>query len=308
MKVAFASCVASAAAGGLIPLTWSDCSDETYKTKISNLAPLQVETGKITTLTGSGHLLEDIAEDIHFDGRFELQLDDCIADAGVGTKCDFPLDTGHISIKGLDFPVKAGRVPFETGLRITRDLPASSLNTTSQITAVSKSKGTLFCIDVETTRSPDSHFGVGILDVTWSNCGGVDAMIKVDSLTPSQIKQGEETTFVGSGMLLEDIDEDDIQVDMRVKIALIDCPGTVSNPKKCNFPIDLGYMQMHAIPTPLKAGDVDVDLDLKLSIIVPVKLAPVSTTHVHAWTDSGDKVFCLDVFTGMDRKESDVSV
>jgi hypothetical protein len=308
MKSAVVStCFTLAVAGGDIPLTWSDCSDETYKTAVTKLVPDHVTIGQTTMITGTGHLLEDITEDINFDGRFRLQLDDCTGDSAVSQTCKFPLDTGHIGFVGMEFPVKAGEVPVEVDVKISKILPATALNCTVKVEAVSKSKGTVFCLDVDTTRSPDSHLGVGILDVTWSNCGD-DALVKVDELTPAQIKQGEETKFIGKGTLLEDITEDDVDLTISIEIALVDCAGNAAEGKKCKFPLDLGYLDFQALPSPVSAGDMDVSVALKLSNIVPSALVPVTTTHVHAWTQSGEKVFCLDVMTNPDSGESDVSV
>jgi hypothetical protein len=262
----------------------------------------------VTSIVGSGHLLEDIVEDISFDGRFRIQLDDCAGDAATAKTCQFPGDAGQITFAGMDFPVKAGIVPVEVDVKISKIVPADILNCTVQVSAVSKSKGTVFCVDVETTKSPDSHLGVGILDMTWSNCGGVDPLVKVDNLTPAQIKQGENTPIIGSGLLLEDLAEDDIDFDMSISVSMVDCAGKSSEGKKCNFPLDAGYIDFKPLPSPVSAGDIDVSVDFKLSGLVPTSLLPATTTHVKAVTASGENVFCLDVLTDATVVESDVSV
>merc|ERR1719238_1416024 len=128
MKFAVLSvAVATANTGATIPLTWSDCSDETYKIKIHSLVPDGVTIGKTTAITGTGTLLEDISEDIQFEGTLSLSLDDCTGDAQKGKSCNFPLDPGSIAFTGIDFPVKAGEIPIEVELKISKLLPAEAL-------------------------------------------------------------------------------------------------------------------------------------------------------------------------------------
>lgn len=206
------------------------------------------------------------------------------------------LNTGTIGFQGFEFPVKAGEIPVEVDLRISKILPADALTSVAEISAVSASKGLVFCLNAYTKKSPDSHFGVGILDVTWSDCGGSDALVTVDSLTPNQIKQGQDTKFVGTGNLPTDIEEDDITFTTKLKVQLLDCKGKASDGAKCNLPLALGYLQFAPLPSPVHAGDVPVSVDLKLSSLVPSSIVD-STTHVQATTSSGENVFCLNVVT-----------
>lgn len=295
-SVMFASLASVVAAGADLPLTWNDCSDETYATKVNALTPDHVTIGSTTTITGTGHLLEDIAEDITFDGKLELSLENCVGSASEGKMCHFPLNTGTIGFKGIDFPVQAGEIPIEVDLQISKLLPADTLTAVAEITAVSASTGTVFCLEVYTKKSQDSHFGQGILDVTWSDCGGADAMVTVDTLTPSQIKQGQKTNFIGKGKLPTTIEKDDITFTMKLKVQLIDCNGPATKDKKCNLPLGLGYMEFKGIESPAKAGDIGISVDLKLSNAIPSAIVD-STTHVIAKTASGKNVFCLNVLT-----------
>jgi len=295
-SIVLVSVIASASAGSAIPLSWNDCSDETYKTTIKSLTPDSVEIGAVTTITGTGTLLEDVSEDINFEGQLELKLEDCTGDAGQSKTCKFPLNTGTIGFQGFEFPVKAGEIPVEVDLKISKILPADALTSVAEISAVSASKGLIFCLNAYTKKSPDSHFGVGILDVTWSDCGGSDALVTVDSLTPNQIRQGQDTKFVGTGNLPTDIEEDDITFTTKLKVQLLDCKGKASDGAKCNLPLALGYLQFAPLPSPVHAGDVPVSVDLKLSSLVPSSIVD-STTHVQAKTLSGENVFCLNVVT-----------
>merc|ERR1711982_192028 len=209
--------------------------------------------------------------------------EDCTGDAGQSKTCKFPLNTGTIGFQGFEFPVKAGEIPVEVDLKISKILPADALTSVAEISAVSASKGLIFCLNAYTKKSPDSHFGVGILDVTWSDCGGDDAMVTVDSLTPNQIKQGTKTTFIGKGQLPADIEEDDITFNMKLKVQLLDCTGKAASGKKCNLPLNLGYMEFKGIPSPVSAGDTAISVDMKLSNLIPSAVVD-STTHVTART------------------------
>jgi len=254
--------------------------------------PNQIQIGSTTTITGTGTLLEDIAEDIQFEGKLSLSLDDCTGDAQVGKSCNFPLDTGSIAFAGIPFPVKAGKIPIEVDLKISKLLPAEALKSVAEVKATSASKGPLFCLNVFTEKS-----GFDKLAVTWKDCSSeTGALVPVDELTPSEIKEGQETKFIGSGMLPEDIEVDDVVFDMKLKVQLLDCQGSAFETKKCKLPIDLGYMEFQGIPSPVPAGETAIAVDMKLSNLIPSAIVD-STTHVEAKTASGAPVFCLDVFT-----------
>jgi len=287
-----AASIVSASAGGSIPLTWADCSDETFKTKIHDLTPASIQIGSTTTITGTGTLLEDIAEDVQFEGTLSLSLDDCTGDAQVGKSCNFPLDTGSIAFSGIDFPIKAGEVPIEVDLKISKLLPAEALKSVAEIRATSASKGALFCLNVHTLKS-----GFNQLGVTWEDCSEeAGALVPVSSLTPDTIKEGQLTKFIGKGMLPEDIELDDVVFDMKLKVQLIDCKGSAFKTTKCNLPLALGYMEFQGIPNPVPAGETAISVDMKLSNLIPSAIVD-STTHVVANTASGAPVFCLDVYT-----------
>jgi hypothetical protein len=263
------------------------------------LTPDHVTIGSTTTITGTGHLEADITDDVNFEGNLELKLNDCSGSASEGKSCNFPLDTGTIGFAGLDFPVKAGEIPIEVDLMIRKILPAEALTAVAEVTAVSKSKGTVFCLEVYTKKK-----GYNLLDVTWSDCGGEkDALVTVDDLTPNEIKEGEKTVFIGKGLLPMDIEEDDITFDMKLKVTLLHCAGVASQTKKCNLPLDLGYMEFEGIPSPVPAGDTAISVNMKLSNLVPSELVD-STTHVTAKTAGGENVFCLNVLTTPQAEET----
>jgi len=276
-------------------LTWSDCGDETFHSKISAVTPSSLAIGETVTIKGIGNLDQDIDEGVTFNLAMEGQFTDCQGTASVGAKCNFPLDMGSIEFLGLESPYKAGNIPINVDLKISKLLPASLLETTTQVTGTGVDSGNkVFCLNVYTKKSPDSTALKGILDVTWADCGDDDTKSKIHTLSPSQLTKGTVNHIQGIGLLAEDVNEE-IHFESSMRIAFLNCAGDGTVKKKCNFPLDLGSIEFEGIPTPIKAGAQEIDVNLKLGKLIPD--GTISTTHVTAVTASGMNVFCLDVNT-----------
>lgn len=287
-------------------VTWSDCGDETYHSKISTLTPSSLKIGETVTIKGFGDLDQDIDEGVTFNMAMEGQFTDCQGTASTGAKCNFPLDMGSIEFLGLPRPYQAGEVPISVDIKISKLLPATLLTTTTQVTGIGATSGNMvFCMNVYTKRSDDSHLGKGVLDVDWSDCG-TDAGAKavITGLTPKQLTQGSVQHIVGVGQLLEDVEEE-IRFESSMRVAFLGCSGDGTKAKKCNFPLDLGSIEFEGIPTPIKTGRQQIDVALKLGKLIPA--GTKSTTHVTAVSASGKNLFCLDVNTD-GKLESEVTV
>jgi hypothetical protein len=285
-----------------LDLTWTDCSDDSYLVKLTSLTPAALIEGQVNDIAGTGTLSRTVeeGEGITFASSMEASVIDCHADMSVGKKCNFPMDMGSLEVLPLASPLKAGEIPMAFDLKISRLLPATLLTTTTKVTGIGKTSGNkVFCTEVFTVRSPDSHLGVGILDVTWSDCGDAETKSLVHDLQPPQLKQGSIQHILGTGTLSEDVDEEiDVHMDMAVKF--LGCSGDGVAGKKCNFPLDLGSIEFVGIQEPIPAGEETIDVNLKLSRLVPD--ASKTTTHVTAQLDNGEKLFCLDVFTAENHK------
>jgi len=293
---AFATAALATVSTADLAVTWNDCGDDSYHVKLNDLQPSSLTLGQKTTIKGFGSLDKDVAEGVNFDLAMEGSFLDCKGDISQGAKCNFPLDMGSIGFQPIQTPISAGEIPITVNLRISRLLPATLLETTTQVTARGKSSGKqMFCLNVYTKKSADSHLGVGILDVDWSDCGDADTKALVHNLTPSQLRQGKDEVIVGTGTLSEDIGEE-VEFESSMRLKFLNCAGDATKGKKCNFPLKLGSIEMKAVNVPLSAGDQEIDVDLQLAKILPD--GTVSTTHVTAVTESGDKLFCLDVNTG----------
>lgn len=240
-------------------------------------------------------MYKDINEGVSFELAMEGSFLDCKGDISQGASCNFPFNMGSIGFQPLSTPITAGEIPITVNLQISRLLPATLLETTTQVTSRGKSSGNqIFCLNVYTKKSADSHLGVGILDVDWSDCGDADTKSLVHDLTPSQLHQGKKEIIVGTGTLSEDISED-VEFESSMRLKFLNCAGDATQGKKCNFPLNLGSIEMKPVQVPLSAGAQEIDVDLQLAKILPD--GTVSTTHVTAVTASGDKLFCMDVNT-----------
>jgi hypothetical protein len=299
VRAFLATTLASMAAADMA-LTWNDCGDETYHAKISKVTPDSLKTGTQVTISGFGDLDQDIDEGVSFTMAMEGQFTDCKGLASKGKKCNFPLDMGSIEFLGLAPPYKAGEVPIAVDVKISKALPATLLETTTQVTGIGATSGDMiFCMNVYTKKAA-SNSGAS-LDVDWSDCGASQgAKSKITGLTPSQLVQGSVNHIVGTGLLREDLEEE-INFESSMRIAFLNCNGDGVRGKKCTFPLDLGSVEFKGIPTPIKQGQQEIDVDLKMSKLIPD--GTKSTTHVTATSASGKNLFCLNVNT--DGKQQD---
>jgi len=255
------------------------------------LIPLHGES----QIIGTGTLLEDVDEAVSYDMVMETQFTDCIGSASEGKTCNFPMDMGSIAFDPLPTPVQAGEIPINVDLKISKLLPATLLDTTTIVTAKGKKTGNkIFCLNVYTKKAASSNGQK--LDVDWSDCGDADTKSRVHSLTPAQLEEGLVNKIVGTGTLVEDIDED-ITFESSMRLKFVEVSGDASKQKTKAFPLDLGSITFDGIPSPIAKGDQDISVTVKMGKLVPDSIA-ITTTHVTAQTASGKKLFCLDVNTG----------
>jgi hypothetical protein len=297
-----AEAAAAVAADKQLGVTWSDCSDSSYLVSMKDVNPKTIPLHGTSQIIGTGTLNEEVDEGVTYDMAMETQFTDCIGDASVGKKCNFPLDMGSIEFEGIPTPVKAGEIPINVNLKISSLLPATLLDTTTIVTGTGKTTGNkIFCLNVYTTKSKSADSENGSkLDLTWSDCGDADTKSRIHALTTSpltdQVQEGGTNTITGTGTLIEDVEED-IQFESSMRVKFVEVSGDAAREKKKNFPLDLGSITFDGIPSPIPAGDQDISVTVSLGKLVPDSVA-ITTTHVTAQTASGKKLFCLDVNTG----------
>merc|ERR1711976_522309 len=100
------------------------------------------------------------------------------------------------------------------------------------------------------------------------------------------------------GVVDEDVPDGTFEAHLGLTagVLLLDCSGDASQRKKCSFPFNLGSLAFNGVSFPMKAGKQDITMDLVISRLIPSPLK--SRTNVIAVSNSGQKIFCMNVFTG----------
>merc|ERR1712203_94963 len=146
------------------------------------------------------------------------------------------------------------------------------------------------------------------LAVTWADCGDADTHAKVADLQPTTIPTGTTTTLKGSGDLDEVVNGATFtQVIKAAGVKVASCSGDASQDVECKLPLGVGSITLKAQAFPLQPGQVTIPVDVKVSSIVPASLAKTDS-HIEAVSDTGDKLFCMEVTTSKQEFASSVSV
>jgi len=67
--------------------------------------------------------------------------------------------------------------------------------------------------------------------------------------------------------------------------------------KTCRFPFNFGSLTFDGVAFPIKKGPQKINVDLLVSRLLPAGLVK-TTTQITTVSKSGDKIFCIKVFTG----------
>merc|ERR1711862_779598 len=137
----------------------------------------------------------------------------------------------------------------------------------------------------------------GTIAVTWSDCGDSSTHVKVTDLQPTSIETGTTAQVVGTGTLDEDITGGTFSAVVKAAgVTIVSCSGDASADIVCKLPLGVGSISVKALPFPMSAGSTSITAEVKTISLIPAKLA-VTTSHVEAVTDTGDKLACLDLNT-----------
>jgi len=285
--------------GGTLAVTYEDCGDASTHAKITGLTPSTMTIGDKTTITGTGSLDEDIP-----DGTFTMSTEltagvpllDCTGDASRKKKCSFPFASGSITFDGVRFPIRAGTQKINVDLYLSPILfPVGGLlKTTTQIETVSGAGDKIFCIKVITGKGGEAN---GI-PLSYEDCGDSETHVKITGLTPSSVGIARRVRITGTGTLDKDIMDGTYHMQTFYSGGdLLDCSGDAGHSQKCSLMGGLlGSMTFNGLSFPVKKGTTSVSVDLALNSHIPAQLAQTST-KVTAATKSGDKAFCIQVFT-----------
>lgn len=294
--------------GGELSLSYKDCGDSSYHSKIIGLTPNVAPIGRKVKITGTGDLNEDIS-----DATFDMQvafssgvpLLDCSGDASRQKKCGFPLRTGSLTFAGVNFPIKAGPQDINLDLYLSPLLPAGFIKTMTKVTAVTGGGEQIFCIKVFTGKSTSAN---GEVSLTHEDCGDARTHAKITALTPASAQVGRKTRITGKGILDKDVTDGTFHVETFFTGGdLLSCKGDAAQSQKCNLGGILGSLTFDALSFPVKKGDASVSVDMSLNPFIPAALAR-TTTKVTASTKRGDKIFCMEIFTNPASMNSTAAV
>merc|ERR1739845_69085 len=188
-----------------------------------------------------------------------------------------------------------GSIPVEASLSAL--IPPSLAKTNIHVTATSDTGDKLFCLDVNTAKQAELEVAGSTLAVTWADCGDADTHAKVSDLQPSSIETGSATTITGTGDVDEAVNGAQFAMDIKASgVTLKSCSGDASQDVACQLPLGAGSVTLKGLSFPLSAGTVSIPVEASLSALIPPSLAKTNI-HVTATSDTGDKLFCLDVNT-----------
>jgi len=189
--------------------------------------------------------------------------------------------------------MKAGKQDITMDLMISRLIPSSLVKTTTNVIAVSNSGQKIFCLNVFTGKASDEN---GNIPLTYEDCGDASTHVKITGLTPASVVPGQRTKITGSGNLDTDISGATFQTKTTFTGGdLLSCSGDAGQKKKCGM-APFGSLTFDGLQFPVKKGQSSISMDLALSRLIPASLASTETT-VTASTKSGDKLFCIKVFS-----------
>jgi cathepsin B len=135
------------------------------------------------------------------------------------------------------------------------------------------------------------------LKVTWSDCGDADTHAKISDLQPTSIQTGKTNKLVGTGTLDEAVNGATFNSVIKADgVQVASCSGDASQDVVCKLPLGVGTITVKAMDFPLAAGPSVVNTEVKMSSLIPASLAKANT-HITSVSDTGDKLFCMDVLT-----------
>jgi len=141
---------------------------------------------------------------------------------------------------------------------------------------------------------------IGRLSVTWKDCGDSQTHAKITAVHPDIVKLGSITTLEGYGFLDKAFQSGNFSIKMVagiLGITLVDVSSDMCQVQKpVSTLLDLIHISWDGLECPLKAGNQSLKMRLRLNELLPPQIAQTTTT-VLARSATGEKIFCLEVFT-----------
>jgi len=155
-RLALASVLATAEAGTLA-VTWKDCGAK--HGKVTDLKPLEVQTGTTATVTGTGTVDEDVTAG-HFTATVSAlgtKLKECSGDGKKDIVCELPMGVGKITLKALPFPLKKGTLQIPVEVKTSKAIPTQLANVDVHVAATDQNGESAICLDVHTAAKVDEE-------------------------------------------------------------------------------------------------------------------------------------------------------
>merc|ERR1712048_687100 len=178
--------------------------------------------------TGTGTVDEDVTS-AHFSATVSakgVKLTSCEGDATQDVVCKLPLGAGSITVKAVEYPLKAGTVNILTDVQTSSIIPPSLASVDVHIAAQEQNGEDVICLDVHTEKAEKQALEVeaGTLAVTWKDCGAKHAT--VTDLEPATITTGTTERLTGTGTVDEDVTSAHFSATVSAKgVKLTSCEG-----------------------------------------------------------------------------------
>jgi len=312
--------------GGTLKLAYQDCGAS--HGKVTGLSPNTLTLGQKTTVTGSGNVDEEVT-----DGTFQMTVKasilskTCTGNICQPSTCPLPAGVGSITWNGMKCPLAKGDVAVGTDVILSGALPPWAARATIGIKGKASNGDDLLCMTLSTApaeapiviqqshpslalpKLDSAHVEGGRLALRYEDCGDADSHVKITGLSPSTLTIGRKTTITGTGVVDEDVVGGTFEAHMGLSkgLVLLDCSGDAAHKKTCHFPFRSGSLTYAGVRFPLKPGLQQISVDLWLSPILPPPLI-LTKTQMTATSYSGEKIFCINVFTGRSSDESNGEV
>merc|ERR1712048_1202194 len=111
--------------------------------------------GSTERLTGTGTVDEDVTS-AHFSATVSakgVKLTSCEGDATQDVVCKLPLGAGSITVKAVEYPLKAGTVSILTDVQTSSIIPPSLASVDVHIAAQEQNGEDVICLDVHTEKA-----------------------------------------------------------------------------------------------------------------------------------------------------------
>jgi len=138
-----------------------------------------------------------------------------------------------------------------------------------------------------------NRLGASVLDVTWTDCGGLS---KVTSLEPSTLTLGKTTTVTGKGNMPEVVSGGSYDIKLTAGFINENWKGDICAAKTFDLPLGMGSVKFVGMSCPIAKGSSSLSMDITMSSLIPEALAS-ATIKVTATDSSGAQLLCLNMNT-----------